>query len=887
MPLIPLPWLREHVDVPAGTTAEQLAADLVRVGLEEETIHTSGVTGPLVVGRVLAVVPEEQKNGKTINWCLVDVGAEHAPDTAPEGADEAATGLAYHPRGIVCGAHNFGAGDSVVVALSGAVLPGDFAIASRKTYGHISDGMICSAKELGLGEDHDGIIVLDDPPAPGADALTLLGLAEEVLEINVTPDRGYCFSMRGVAREYAHSTGASFTDPGLVAPAGSASRPPEATVDGFAVEVSDEAPIHGTPGCDRFVARIVRGIDPAAPTPDWMATRLRQAGMRPISLTVDVTNYVMLDLGQPLHAYDLATLAAPIVVRRAQAGEKLTTLDDATRTLDAGDLLITDSPEGNGSRILGLAGVMGGADTEVSASTTDVLIEAAHFDPITVARTARRHKLPSEAAKRFERGVDPALPAVAAQRVVDLLIELAGGTADAAVTDLDRTTAPGPIALDASLPGRTAGVDYTSEAVAETLRSLGAEVVTEDSEQIGEQTSEAEASGRRARRAPRLKVTPPSWRSDLRVPADLTEEVIRLQGYDQVPSVLPSAPAGRGLTLRQRSRRRVADLLADVGLVQVLTYPFVAPGRRDELGLPAGDPRRRSVRLANPLSEAQPLLRTSVLETLVDAAVRNIGRGLTDLAVYEIGSVTHPAGGGDGHLPRSPLPALGERPSDSDLDAVRGAVPDQPLHLAAVLTGNLVPASVHTSARAADHADAIDLVHRVAEMLRVPLTVTADAERAPWHPGRCARFALTDGTVAGWAGELAPKVTQVLDLPARTVAMEVDLGLLLDAAPTEPTQFRAISTFPAAKEDIALVVSDDVAAADLLATVREGAGELAEEVRLFDSYRGESLGEGRVSLAFSLRLRAADRTLTAEDSVKVRDAVVALAGQRYGAELRS
>ncbi|UFU05086.1 phenylalanine--tRNA ligase subunit beta [Ruania halotolerans] len=875
MPLIPLPWLREHTEVPTGTTAEQLAADLVRVGLEEETIHTSGVSGPLVVGRVLQVTPEEQKNGKTINWCLVDVGAEHAPDSAPEGAQGSEEVL---PRGIVCGAHNFTPGDSVVVALPGAVLPGDFAIASRKTYGHISDGMICSSAELGLGEDHDGIIVLTDPPAPGTDALTLLGLGEEILEINVTPDRGYCFSMRGIAREYAHSTGAPFTDPGLVGPVGSASPPPAATEDGFAINLADDAPIHGVPGCDRFVARIVRGVDPTAATPGWMATRLRQAGMRPISLAVDITNYVMLDLGQPLHAYDLATLAAPIVVRRARAGEKLTTLDDVTRTLDPEDLLITDSPTGPGSRILGLAGVMGGAETEVSESTTDILVEAAHFDQITVARTARRHKLPSEAAKRFERGVDPALPGIAAQLVVDLLIELGGGTADPAVADVNETSAREPIALDAALPGRTAGVEYSSETVADTLRSLGAEVT------VGEDPAEGDGeTGRRARRTLTLQVTPPTWRPDLQVPADLVEEVIRLQGYDQVPSVLPAAPPGRGLTLRQRSRRRVADLLADAGLVQVLTYPFVAAERRDEFGLPADDARRRSVRLANPLSEAQPLMRTTVLETLVDAAVRNIGRGLTDLAIYELGLVTLPDGGG--HV--SPLPALGVRPSDADLDAVRAAVPDQPLHLAAVLTGNRVPASVHTSARPADYADAIDLVRRVAELLRVPVTVTADADTAPWHPGRCARFGLTDGTVVGWAGELAPKVTQGLDLPPRTVALEIDLAALLDAAPQDPNQFRALSTFPAAKEDIALVVSDDVPAADLLATVREGAGELAEEVRLFDSYAGASLGEGRVSLAFSLRLRAPDRTLKAEDSAKVRDAVVALAGQRHGAELRS
>jgi len=857
MPLVPITWLREHVDVPAGTTPDQLAADLVRVGLEEETIHRAGITGPLVVGRVLEVVPEPQKNGKTINWCQVDVGAEH-------GAEGGA------PRGIVCGAHNFSVGDSVVVALPGAVLPGDFTISARKTYGHLSDGMICSARELGLGEDHEGIIVLSDPPAPGTDAIELLGLGEEVLEINVTPDRGYCFAMRGIAREYAHSTGATFTDPVL------STDVPEFMVDAFAVTVHDERPIHGVGGCDRFVTRIVRDIDPTAQTPGWMATRLRQAGMRPISLVVDITNYVMLDLGQPIHAYDLDTLATPIVVRRARAGEQLTTLDDVRRTLDTEDLLITDSAGGPGARVLGLAGVMGGAETEVSASTTAVLVEAAHFDPITVARTARRHKLPSEAAKRFERGVDPALPPVAAQRVVDLLTELAGGVAEESATDLDRTKAPAPIELDADLPGRLVGVDYTAEEVAETLRSLGATV---------EQAEAPEGEGgRRALRAPHLRVVPPSWRPDLRVPADLVEEVVRLRGYDQVPSVLPTAPAGgRGLTLSQRRRRAVAQTLAEAGLVQVLTYPFIAPSRHDELGLPEGDDRRRAVHLANPLSDAQPAMRTSVLDSLVDAAVRNIGRGMTDLGIYEIGSVTRP----DGVAHLSPLPPLGERPSDEVLAQVREAVPDQPVLVAGILAGNRVPPGVLSTARAADYADGIELAQLVAQRAGAQVQVTAETDRAPWHPGRCARLTAADGTVAGYAGELAPKVTQALGLPARTVAFEVDLDVLLAAAPTEPTQYRPVSTYPAAKEDIALVVPAEVPAAELLATVQEAGGELAEEVRLFDAYSSDTLGEGRKSLAFSLRMRAPDRTLTAADTAGVREAVVALAAQRFGAELRS
>ena len=315
---VPMSWLAEHVEVPAGTTAEQVAADLVRVGLEEEGIHGGDVTGPVVVGRVLTADPEPQTNGKTINWCTVDVGP-HGPGGTTE------------PRGIVCGAHNFAPGDLVVVSLPGAVLAGGFAIASRKTYGHVSDGMICSAAELGLGEDHDGIVVLTrlghDPGTltPGDDALALLGLAEQTVEVNVTPDRGYCLSVRGVAREYSHSTGLAFTDPvDVLAPAPS-------TGPGHDVRIADEAPIDGRPGADRFVARLVRGVDPTAASPGWLQRRLTQAGMRPISLAVDVTNYVMLALGQPLHAYDLGLLSGPVVVRRARAGEALRTLARARR----------------------------------------------------------------------------------------------------------------------------------------------------------------------------------------------------------------------------------------------------------------------------------------------------------------------------------------------------------------------------------------------------------------------------------------------------------------------------------------------------------------------------------------------------------------------------
>ncbi|MCB7137824.1 phenylalanine--tRNA ligase subunit beta [Cellulosimicrobium marinum] len=862
MPYVDLDWLGDHVELPVGLTAERLAADLVRVGLEEEEVHGAAVTGPLVVGRVLELTPEPQKNGKTINWCQVDVGTHNV-----DGVPAAEGGQA---RGIVCGAHNFGPGDLVVVALPGAVLPGPFSIASRRTYGHVSDGMICSARELGLGEDHDGIIVLPRigfaaaDLTPGQDAVALLGLGTEVLEINVTPDRGYAFSYRGVAREYAHSTGARFTDRGL---AGSLpTPPPAATPDGFAVEVDDDAPIHGVAGCDRFVTRVVRGIDPAATTPAWMQRRLTASGMRPISLAVDVTNYVMLDLGQPLHAYDLASVAAPVVVRRAQPGERLVTLDDVDRALAPEDLLITDSPDGaRGARVLGLAGVMGGASSEVGPTTTDVLVEAAHFDPVSVARTSRRHKLSSEAAKRFERGVDPRLPAVAAQRVVDLLVAHGGGTADPAVSDLDRVVAPAPVRLRVSEPERLVGVAYTREQVAGALASLGCDVVTDPADPDV------------------LVVTPPSWRSDLTGSAELVEEVARLVGYDAIPSVLPKAPGGRGLTREQSARRSVARALAEAGFVETLSYPFVGTAELDALRLPADDERRRAVRLVNPLADDRPLLRTDLLATLLETARRNVGRGLTDLAVFETGLVTRPRPG----APAAPTLPPGVRPSDDALAQIDAAVPDQPRFVAGVLVGRREPAGWWGAGRAADWTDALDAARLVAARVGAEVVVDADTGRAPWHPGRCARVALADGTVVGHAGELHPKVLENLGLPARSVAFELDLSALVAASPDEPVVATPVSAFPAAKEDLAFVVGSDVAAEDLRAAVAAGAGDLLEEITLFDVYTGEQVGEGRASLAFSLRLRAPDRTLTADDVARVRAGAVESARARVGAELRA
>lgn len=882
MPMVPLSWLADHVDVPEGTDAEALAAALVKVGLEEEEIHPARVIGPLVVGRVLTRVEETASNGKIVNYCRVDVGEYNdAPGTGKEPSE-------LPSRGIICGAHNFDVGDLVVVSLPGAVLPGDFQIAARKTYGHVSDGMICSARELGLGEDHSGIIVLPqyfpdrEIPAVGTDIVSWLGLGKEVLEINVTPDRGYCFSMRGIAREYSHSTGAAFRDPGL--PGVVAAEPPAPNAEGFPVVFADDAPIRGRAGVDRFVARVVRGTNPAAPTPRWMVERLEAAGMRSLSLPVDITNYVMLDLGQPMHAYDLAALASPIVVRRARAGESLVTLDEEKRELDPQDLLITDSPQGEGSRIIGIAGVMGGAYSEVEEGTTDILFEAAHFDAVSIARSARRHKLHSEASKRFERGVDPALPEVAAQRAVELLVQYGGGSIDAGVTDVDEREAPTVISLPVGEAQRLTGVAHSPERIAELLTTVGCRV-------------EGPVDGT-------FTVTAPSWRPDLTLPADLVEEVARLDGYDNIPVVLPTAPAGHGLTAGQKARRLAAATLADGGLVEVESYPFVSD-TWDRQGIPADDQRREALRLRNPMADDAPWLRTTVLDTLLDVAGRNVSRSNADVAVFEVAKVARP----HGTVPAA-LPGAEERPSDEVLAALEAGIPPQPWHIGGVLTGQAVPAGVLANARAYDWADALEYVRRVASALGVrvevtrawmdkapahkgapmPAPATDPVDVAPFHPGRVARVFVRAGRTlvdVALAGELSPAACRAFGLPARACAFEIDMDALISQMSADPIQVKGVSTFPLAKEDIALVVPSDIPASRVEQIVRQGTGPLAESVSLFDIYEGDQVPEGYRSLAFALRLRAADHTLTAKESEAVRAQVVAKAKKVLGASLRA
>ena len=833
---VPLSWLREYVDVPADASVDDVFEALVSVGFEEEEALSFEVTGPVVVGQVLSFEAEPQSNGKTIRWCQVDVGESE-------------------PRGIVCGASNFFAGDKVVVSLPGAVLPGPFPISARKTYGHVSDGMIASARELGLGDEHSGILRLAElglDPQPGTDAIALLGLDDVAVDVNVTPDRGYALSIRGIAREYAHATGAAFRDPAEhewdeVQPG-----------SGFSLAVDDRKPIRGRVGASEFVVRVVRDVDPSRPTPPWMVARLTLAGIRSLGILIDITNYVMLELGNPIHGYDLDRLQGGITVRRASEGEKLTTLDGKERTLSAEDLLITDE-----SGPIGLAGVMGGGTTEMTDATRNVLIEAAIFDTVSIARTARRHKLPSEASRRFERGVDPLIPFVAARRVADLMVDLAGGTLDTELGGaLYGEVFLEAIALPRGFVSELIGVDYTDAEITGALETIGCEVAPLEGADAG------------------WEVIPPSWRPDLTDRWTLAEEVARIHGLDRIPSVLPTPPAGRGLTALQKGRRRVANALAAAGFVETPSFPFTTAAANDLHGSASGE-AVPAVRLANPLDGQAPFLRRSLVPGLMQVAHRNISRGFTDLALFETGLVFTPEAGVT--YGTDVVPPLGARPDDATLAALQASLPPQPRLAAVLLTGNVDAKRPGRPPAPVDLSDAFSAVEAIAVAAGVRIDV-AQGQRAALHPGRTGVLSV-GGVEVGYVGELLPTVSADADLPGRVYVAELDLDRVLSLAGT-PDVEASLSSFPVATQDVSLVVGDDVVAGDVAAALREGAGELLESLHLVDDYRGQGLADGTKSLTFAMRFRATDRTLTAGEATDAKLAGVATASERFGATIR-
>jgi phenylalanyl-tRNA synthetase beta chain len=825
---LPYSWLRDVVAAGApgwDVSVDDLEQTLIRIGHEvEEIIPVGPVSGPLTVGRVLEI-EELTEFKKPIRAVKVDVGESD-------------------PRDIVCGATNFAAGDLVVVALPGTTLPGDFVISARKTYGRTSDGMICSTAELNLGTDHSGILVLPPGTAePGTPAADVLGLDDTVFHLAITPDRGYCLSVRGMAREIANAYDLDYADPADVAPL---------PVDGEALPVTIDP---GT-GVQRFGLRPVTGIDPGAVSPWWLQRRLLLSGIRAISPAVDVTNYVMLELGHPMHAHDRSLITGGFRVRFAEPGETVVTLDDIERKLDSADVLIVDDVA-----TAAIGGVMGAGTTEVRDTTTDVLLEAAVWDPAAVSRTLRRLHLPSEAARRYERSVDPAISVAALDRCAALLADIAHGTVESTLTDWRGEPprdnwSPPAVTMPVDLPARTAGIDYPQGTTERRLTQIGAQVSVEGG---------------------RVTATPPSWRPDLKQPADLVEEVLRLEGLEAIPSVLPQAPAGRGLTAIQKRRRTVGKALALNGYVEILPTPFLPAGVFDRWGLPPDDPRRRASTVLNPLESDRPELATTLLPGLLESLVRNVSRGAVDAALFAIEQVVEPTA----QTRAVDLIPTDRRPSDDEIATLDASLPSQPEHVGVVLAGLREPAGPWGPGRPVHPADAFEAVRIVGRAAGVEVTLRP-AQHLPWHPGRCAEVLVGDAVV-GYAGQLHPAVIERSGLPKGTCAAELNL----DAFPlVESLPAPAVSPFPAVFQDVALVVDEDVAAQSVVDAVREGAGDLLEDVRLFDVYTGPQIGPGRKSLALALRFRAADRTLTEDEASAARDAAVANAEQRVGARQR-
>ena len=814
----PLSWLKEFVDIPASITPEQISDGLIRVGFEVEEIIKQGadLTGPLKFAKVLSI-EEITEFKKPIRYVGLDCGENVT-------------------RFVICGATNFAVGDLVVAALPGAVLPGDFKIGARETYGKSSNGMICSARELGISDDHAGIMVFaQDEVTIGADAIEVLQINDVIFDIAVNPDRGYALSIRGVAREVAGSLNLNFTDP----------------VDALRTLKFEEkgkgvtAKIGEKSSASVFYLRTLSNFDPSAKTPIWMRRRIEKMGMRSISLVVDVTNYVMLELGQPLHAFDKAKIKGGLTIKRAGTTQKFVTLDGVERTLDPNDLMVCDDEQP-----LALAGTMGGLSSEITETTTDIALEAVHFCEVCIAKNSRRHKLSSEASRRLERSVDPSLAEFASARFVQLLTAHSSAQHVATVVDGEPIYAP-LVTIDPAYVSRILGFDVPAKQVAELLRAIGCDVDEKS-----------------------FTIDPPSWRADLLTAADFAEEVARMIGFDKIPSVLPPRPLHATLTPTQKRRRAVATMLASRGFAEVQTFPFTNQATIDSMGF-VGE-RASTYKVANPMSEEFPLMRVHLVPGLIEVAQRNMSRGAKDFAIFEMGSIFR--------SPQKLVPAispdLSKRPDQQIIDEIFKSVPVQGYHVAGLLVGKIENENWQGKARSYNWQDAIAYAQDVLALCNLEWTV-ARSDLAPWHPGRCAEL-IVNGKAVAHAGELHPRIVAAYGLPERSVAFAVALNALPESQLVRPT---TVGTMPAAVQDVALIVDSAVSAGDLQAALREGAGDLLESITLFDRY--DKIGDGKVSLAFTLVFRAPDRTLTGEEVSAMREAATAVAAAKFGAIVRT
>jgi phenylalanyl-tRNA synthetase beta chain len=804
---VPLNWLREYCD-PAIEPAE-LADRLVMTGTEVERLDTIGPSSGdgFVVGKVL----EREKHPKAdrLSVCRVDTGDGE--------------------RTIVCGAPNVDAGQTVAVVLPGAMMPGGMKIRKAKLRGIPSEGMILSAAELEIAEEADGIMVLEDGPEPGTPLGEVLPLGEPVLEIEVTPNRSDCFGVHGVAREVHAITGAPLAaDPWAE----------DAPAEG-AGEATDYASVAvAVPElCPRFTARVFTDVE-IGPSPPWLQARLTAAGQRPINNVVDITNYVMLLTAQPLHAFDLDKVPdGELIVRTAAEGEKMTTLDDVERTFDAETVLVCDR---NGPS--GIAGIMGGQTSEVSETTTRVLLEVACWNGTNILRTSRLLGLRSEASSRFEKQLHPELT-MRAQRIASrLMVELCGaklvpGTIDVAA----EIPPPRRLSLRAARVSGLLGMEITQDEQKTYLERLGFEA-----EPDGEDLA---------------VVVPPDRHYDVTREVDLIEEVARVHGIDEhLPTTLPATGGAiGGLSREQRLRRRAEDAIRDLGFDQAVGWSFTDPGEATRLRIPADDPRANPVLLANPLSEEQSAMRTTLLGSLLDIAARSVSRGASSVALFESARVYLD---GEGEF-------AGDQPAPFS----------EPHRFAGIAVGSLAPRSWRGGGEAADFFAVKGVLEALAAQLGTGLEF-APAEQPFLHPGRSAAISI-DGETAGWLGEVHPLVCRTWDLDA-AVAFELDAAPLITAASLGEESYEDVTTFPAVYQDLAVVVPAEIPSSEVRAAVLAGGGDLLHAAEVFDLYEGEQVGADRKSLALNLEFRAPDRTLTDEEVAGLRETIKAKLSQIGG-----
>ena len=801
---ISLNWLSEYVDVPSP---DEAARRLTAVGLEVEAIERTGTgLGGVVAARIVA--SEKHPNAEKLSVTRVDAGSGE-------------------PLQIVCGAKNYQVGDVVPLATVGAVLPGGTKIEKAKLRGVESSGMLCSAKELGLAEEASGLLLLDRAVAPGTPIAKALALEDVLLEVNVTPNRPDALSHLGIARELAAALGTKVRPPAtrLAEKGGPASD---------AVKVRIEAPDR----CARYAARVIEGVK-IGPSPAWLARRLESCGVRSISNVVDATNFVLLELGHPLHAFDLDKVAGrEIVVRTGRPGEKMVTLDGKERALSPEDLLIADRDRGSA-----LAGVMGGGDSEISSGTTRVLLESAWFQPGSIRRTSRRHGLKTEASYRFERGADPGMVIPALDRCAALIAELAGGTVRRGIVDAHPREVRAPeVRLRWHRPAEVLGMDVPRDEARRILAALGFE----------ERAAGADGATFRV----------PSWRADVSIEEDLVEEIVRTKGYDAIPETLPRNAVDTPVEPPEaQAVARIRGALEAAGFAEAVNFSFVAARELEpfDAHVATGDGTGRALGIAlkNPISADLSVMRTMLVPSLLKNAAHNRRQRVDDLRLYEIASVYHP----------NPDPK--DRPSAEAVE------------VAGVLVGRRSPVGWAVGGDAADFHDAKAAVAAVLEALGIEATWRAPG--TGWLHPRTSATVLRGADVLGQVGELHPRVAAAFELPRGVLAFRLSLEALLRAARLVP-QHRPIPRLPAVLRDLAVVVDDAVAAAAIEALVREE--PLVEAVTLFDVYRGAPLPPGKKNLAFAISYRAPDRTLTDADADAAHARIVKRLAERLGAELR-